>query len=336
MINFVTLKRSEMARRKKKRNRGRVSIIVVLLVVVIAYSGGMCSSNGAKDVMVLASPEKSLDTKHGIIGEESSNAGTKPANVEEESSSEDLSAPSSRKRKQRAKGLEIPAYLTDRDEEIVMHEGFTLSYNKKHLVPNWVAWVLTSKRALGTLKRKDNFQPDTTIKHGPIAQLSDYRLSGYDRGHMCPSADNKHSREAMEQSCLLSNICPQTPKNNAGDWAQLEDLCRKWAVAYDSIYIVCGPIIEKGEEYETIGDNKVTVPRQFFKVVLRWTGDDSAEAIGFIMNNDDSDRPIYTYAVTVDSVENRTGINFFSKLPKKVERRAEAQFDCSQWQSLQK
>ncbi len=237
---------------------------------------------------------------------------------------------------QRAKGLEIPAYLTDRDEEIVIHEGFTLSYNKKHLVPNWVAWVLTPERVQGNIKRLDDFQPDSSIVHGPIAQLSDYRGSGYDRGHMCPSADNKHSQEAMKQCFLLSNMCPQTHKLNAGDWEQLENLCRKWAVAYDSIYIVCGPIIEKGETYETIGENEVTVPKQFYKVVLRWTGDNSAEAIGFIMNNDDSDCPIHTYAVTVDSVEVRTGINFFSKFPKDVERRAEAQFDCSKWKNLQK
>ncbi|MCD8282330.1 MAG: DNA/RNA non-specific endonuclease [Prevotella sp.] len=167
-----------------------------------------------------------------------------------------------------------------------------------------------------------------------MAYDSDYRGSGYDRGHQCPSADCKYSREAMNECFLFSNMCPQTHKLNAGDWEQLETLCRKWAVAYDSIFIVCGPIIEKGKTYKTIGANKVTVPEQFFKVVLRLTSNGRAEAIGFIMNNDDSDRPIYTYAVTVDSVETRTGINFFSKLPKDVERRAEATFDCTAWKGL--
>ncbi len=325
-----------MAKRSKKGNKGRLGIIVVLLAVVIAYAGDKCSDNEVKDEKVSSLSTGQIDTEPGIVEAVSPNEEPSPVTVEKESSSEVQSATSRKEKKRRAKGLEIPAYLTDRDEEIVIHEGFTLSYNKKHLVPNWVAWVLTSDRAQGTLKRKDNFQPDTTIVHGPIAQLSDYRYSGYDRGHMCPSADNKHSKEAMEQSCLLSNICPQTPKNNAGDWAQLEELCRKWAVEYDSIFIVCGPIIEKGENYETIGENKVTVPRQFYKVVLRWTGENSAEAIGFIMNNDDSDLPIASYAVTVDSVEVRTGINFFSKFPKEVERRAEAKFDCSQWKNLEK
>ncbi len=234
----------------------------------------------------------------------------------------------------RAKGWEIPAYLTDRPEEIVQHESFTLSYNNKHLLPNWVAWVLTAERVKGTEKRADNFQPDTAIRRGPIATTYDYRASGYDRGHMCPAADCKHSRQAMNQCFLMSNMAPQTHALNAGDWADLEELCRRWATAYDSICIVCGPVLQKGARYEKIGENRVSVPRQFFKAVLRRDGEDAAEAIAFIFNNDEGKRPLSHYAVAVDSVESLTGINLFSKLPKHVEQRAEATFDISRWQRL--
>ncbi len=318
-----------MARRRRKSKASGAWIVAALVAVAALYAGGRFGNNivrggeavmeAAEDTASPAPPAKAVATA-------------------EEAKKEASPAPSAKVRVKRAKGLEIPAYLTDRDEEIVPHEGFTLSYNKKRLVPNWVAWVLTSDRVNGHVKVFKDFQPDLTIKDGPIAQLSDYKGSGYDRGHMCPAADNKHSQEAMKQCCLLSNICPQTHANNAGDWEKLERLCRKWAVEFDSIFIVCGPIIEKGESYGTIGANGVMVPRQFYKVVLRLTdeADCGAEAIGFIMDNDDSARPIYTYAVTVDSVEERTGINFFSKLPRRVERRAEAQFDCSRWKSLQK
>ncbi len=330
-----------MAKRSKKGGRTRIGIIVVLLVVAIAYAGDQFTSQSARGGdesgrSSLQIEKESLISEVQPIVAEAETASATAETTGAETGSEEAPAAAAKHGNERAKGLEIPAYLTDRDEEIVIHEGFTLSYNKKHLVPNWVAWVLTPERNNGPLKRADNFQPDSSIVHGPIAQLSDYRRSGYDRGHMCPSADNKHSREAMNQCFLLSNMCPQTHKLNAGDWEQLEELCRKWAAAYDSIYIVCGPIIEKGETYETIGDNKVTVPRQFYKVIMRWTGDNSAEAIGFIMNNDDSELPIASYAVTVDSVEVRTGINFFSKFPKDVERKAEAQFDCTQWKNLVK
>lgn len=234
----------------------------------------------------------------------------------------------------RASGMEIPAYLTDRDEEIVQHDGFTLSYNKKLLIPNWVAWVLTSGRTRGNLKRANNFQPDETIKQGPIAYDTDYRGSGYSRGHMCPAADCKFSRNSMNECFLLSNICPQTHALNGGDWRELEELSRRWAQRYDSIYIVCGPVIEKGVRYATIGRSHVTVPNRFFKVFLRWTGRDQAEAIGFLYDNDDSSQPMVRCAVSVDEVEELTGINFFSKLPKHVERRAEAEFDVSHWTGI--
>ncbi len=236
--------------------------------------------------------------------------------------------------KVRAKGLEIPAYLTDRPEEIVQHEGFTLSYNNKHLLPNWVAWVLTAERVKGTEKRADNFQPDTDIRRGPIATTYDYRASGYDRGHMCPAADCKHSRQSMNACFLMSNMAPQTHALNAGDWADLEELCRRWAKTYDSIYIVCGPILRKGVHYEKIGENRVSVPRQFFKAVLRWDTESEPQAIAFIFNNDEKKHPLSHYAVTVDSVESLTGINLFSKLPKHVEQRAEAAFDVQQWRRL--
>ncbi|MGN1257166.1 MAG: DNA/RNA non-specific endonuclease [Bacteroidaceae bacterium] len=232
----------------------------------------------------------------------------------------------------RAKGLEIPAYLTDRDEEIVQHEGFTLSYNKKHLLPNWVAWLLTRERTKGTEKRADNFQPDESVKKGPVAVDADYRGSGYDRGHMCPAADCKHNRQSMNECFLLTNICPQTHNLNAGDWKELETKTRQWAQRYDSIYVVCGPVLQKGRRYHKVGENQVTVPEKFFKVLLRFTAPDQAQAIGFIYDNDeDTNHPLEYYAVTVDSVEALTGINFFSKLEKRVERKAESQYDMKWW-----
>ena len=233
---------------------------------------------------------------------------------------------------ERAKGLEIPAYLTDRDEEILQHHGFTVSYNKKYRLPNWVAWLLTRERTEGKEKRADNFQPDESIKQGPVAEDSDYRGSGYDRGHMCPAADCKYSRKAMNECFLLSNICPQTHSLNAGDWKELETKTRLWAQRYDSIYVVCGPVLEKGHRYSTIGSNKVVVPERFFKVLLRFTAPGQAQAIGFIYENkDELNQPMESYAVTVDSVESLTGINFFSKLQKNIERKAEKQFDWKYW-----
>ncbi len=234
----------------------------------------------------------------------------------------------------RAKGLEIPAYLTDRPEEIVVHEGFTLSFNRKHKLPNWVAWVLTDERTRMEMKRDDYFTPDPDVRKGPTATHADYKKSGYQRGHMCPAADCKMSRQALDESCYMSNICPQLGSLNGGDWKELEERCRKWARAYDSIYIVCGPILTKDETYAHIGEGRVTVPHRFFKVVMRHKKGDDVAAIGFVYHQEDADHPISHYAHTVDEVEALTGINFFSKLPREVEVRAEAAYDLHDWQGL--
>lgn len=229
---------------------------------------------------------------------------------------------------------ELPAYLTDRPEEIIRHTSFTVSYNNRHCQPNYVAWTLTAERANGRERRADNFQPDELQRRGTRVTTYDYRGSGYDRGHMCPAADNKHSRQAMNECFVMTNICPQTHRLNAGDWEELESRCRTWARRYGRLYIVCGPVLRKGERYETIGSAvRISVPRQFFKVILRYDGR-KAEAIGFVYNNNDDNRPMRSYATTVDDVERLTGINFFSKLPRDVERRAEAKMNLGAWQGL--
>ena len=145
---------------------------------------------------------------------------------------------------------------------------------------------------------------------------------------MCPAADNKWSKKAMEESFLFTNMCPQNGNLNRGDWNEMEMACRKWAKKYGDLYIVCGPILYKGK-HKTIGNNKVVVPEAFFKVVLR-TGD-NPQAIGFIYKNTSGNRPKDSYVNTVDEVERITGIDFFPSLPDNVEKNVEATADIANW-----
>lgn len=226
--------------------------------------------------------------------------------------------------------LEIPAFLTDRPEEVIWHTAYTVSFNRKHKLPNWVAWELTKERTQGKESRSDNFQPDPDVTKGATAMDSDYRGSGFDRGHMCPAADNKMSAQAMTECFYFSNICPQLHSLNGGDWKELEEKSRKWARRYERIYIVCGPLIRDGK-HRTIGESRVTVPDGFFKVFLRLTDAGGAKAIGFIYPHEKTDRPMREYAVSVDEVERQTGIDFFSKLPKEIEKKAEAECNFDDW-----
>lgn len=213
-------------------------------------------------------------------------------------------------------------------EQILKRTGYVASYNKATLLPNWVAWHLTAERTEGSAKRSGvDFAEDTEVPE-PRATDWDYYNSGYDRGHMCPAADNKWSKKAMEESFLFTNMCPQNGNLNRGDWNEMEMACRKWAKKYGDLYIVCGPILYKGK-HKTIGKNKVVVPEAFFKVVLR-TGDDP-QAIGFIYKNTSGNRPKDSYVNTVDEVERITGIDFFSSLPDDVEKNVEATADIANW-----
>ncbi len=225
-------------------------------------------------------------------------------------------------------GIELPAPLKGTPEQILQRDGYTVSYNTTTRLPNWVAWHLTADRLTGNANRKGvDFEEDTDVP-SPRATDSDYTRSGYDRGHMCPAGDNKWSKTAMRQSFLFTNICPQAPSLNRGDWNEMELACRKWAKNYGGLYIVCGPILYKGK-HKTIGRNKITVPEAFFKVVLCLTG--TPKAIGFIYKNADGNRPKGDYANSVDEVERITGIDFFASLPDDVERKVEAQCEIDAW-----
>ncbi len=213
-------------------------------------------------------------------------------------------------------------------EQMLRRTGYTASYNKATKLPNWVAWHLTADRTTGPAKRSGvDFQADMDVP-APRAEDSDYYGSGYDRGHMCPAADNKYSEKAMEESFLFTNMCPQNGNLNRGDWNEMEQACRRWAKEYGGVYVVCGPILYKGK-HKTIGKNKVVVPEAFFKVVLR-TGE-NPKAIGFIYKNAEGNRPKGDYVNTVDEVERITGIDFFPELPDDVENKVEATADIADW-----
>lgn len=217
-------------------------------------------------------------------------------------------------------GLELPASSDNVPEQLLRRTGYTASYNRQTKLPNWVAWHLTAAHTTGPYKRGGiKFHEDDDVPE-PRAVDFDYVRSGYDRGHMCPSGDNKWSLEAQEQSFLFTNICPQTGGLNRGDWNELEMACRDWAKKYGDLYIVAGPILYKGK-HKTIGKNRITVPEAFFKVILHMK--DTPQAIGYIYKNTGGNRPLDSYANTVDEVERITGFDFFPSLPDDIENKVE-------------
>lgn len=140
-------------------------------------------------------------------------------------------------------GLEIPAPLKGINETILKRKGYTVSYNRTLNLPNWVAWELNRDKLIERESRTDKFLPDPDLPESEAVTTDDYKGSGWDRGHMCPAADNRWHWRAMQESFYMTNICPQHHNLNRGDWKELEDRCRVWAEQEGRIYIVCGPIL---------------------------------------------------------------------------------------------
>lgn len=215
----------------------------------------------------------------------------------------------------------------DRGHLLLVRKGYTLSYNPSLLIPNWVAWHLTFEHIDGDCPRDNNYYEDEEVP-SPRATNEDYRGNGWSRGHMCPAGDNKWDADAMRESNLLTNICPQHASLNSGLWNAIEHDCRKWAKKYGDVYIVCGPVL-LNREHETIGANKVVVPEAFFKVILRINHQPTA--IGFIIRNNEGKKRRDQFINTIDEVERITGIDFFPALPDSIEERVEAYSNINDW-----
>ena len=222
----------------------------------------------------------------------------------------------------------IPILQQDVPEQILYRKGYVASYNKDTRLPNWVAWHLSSNHTTGEQKRPNNaFHEDLDVPL-PRATNFDYKDSGWSRGHLCPAGDNKWDPDAMYESFLLSNVCPQHPSLNSGVWNQIEIACRSWAERYGEIYIVSGPVFYN-QEHETIGSNKVVVPEAFFKVVICLNAE--PKGIGFVCKNTNGSEKKYLYVNTISQVECITKIQFFPNLQESVAEKVKSTADIEKW-----
>ncbi len=221
--------------------------------------------------------------------------------------------------------LEIPELKPN--DYVVSHTGYCLSYNENNEQANWVAYELTDEETKSIVKRANKFMIDPKVITG-TANDNDYARSGYDKGHLAPAGDMGWSAKTMTESFYYSNMSPQDPGFNRGIWKRIEELVRSWAIQYKSVYVVTGPVLTDG--LQTIGPDKVSVPKYFYKVILDYNSSD-IKGIGFIVPNKGSKEPIQRYAVCIDDVEKITGIDFFPLLPDEQENAVERKVDMKAW-----
>ena len=245
--------------------------------------------------------------------------------------------------------VEIPFMNNDAPMQTLRRESYTSCYNHDTKCPNWVAWALTKESAQGEIEKKiwfdengyaigiSNFKPEyvkgTYIYDAeaeePRPEFKDWEQmpTGASHGHMCPVADCKTSKAAINQSFLLTNLCVQAEKLNTGSWNKLEMSCRNWAIKYGRIFIVTGPIFNDNKVSKRMGD--IAIPDGFFKVILCMEG--TPKAIGFIFPNNNEKHNREESICSVDSVEKITGIDFFPQLPNDIEDLIESESNYKAW-----
>lgn len=246
--------------------------------------------------------------------------------------------------------LEIPALKGGSMNQFITHTTkrngkdyptYSLEYSYKYKHSYWIAYRFDNTTG-GNVGRNEAYKPDPELPSQYAAKHNDYTNSGYTRGHLCASSDRQYSKEANQQTFYMSNISPQSGNgfNQSGSaWNTGEDKVQAWGYnisrSTDTLYVVKGGTIGEGMIKGYI-KNEIAIPKYFFMAVLFRSGD-NYKAIGFYMPHenlkDDPDKKDpKKYLMSIDALEQETGINFFHNLPDNIENTVEATYNVNDWQ----
>ncbi|KXZ62080.1 Nuclease precursor [Acinetobacter venetianus] len=199
-----------------------------------------------------------------------------------------------------------------KDSYALCFNDFNVMYSGISKTPLWSAEHLTPERLSIKIKREDNFHEETRVQQSHRALLSDYRGSGYDRGHMAPNADMNNTA-AQYDSFSLANMVPQAPKNNQEVWRKLEEAVRAVVTKHHKdAYVLTGPVFE-GKRLKTIGSG-VIVPTAVYKAV--YLPKQGIIGAYYAPNNNSQQVKV----VSICYLEEKLGINLFPQLTEQQKR----------------
>ena len=248
--------------------------------------------------------------------------------------------------------VELPALRNGANDVFVTHyttfngqkvTSFSMEYDKSKKHSRWVAFRFDNQTRLQGATRGDNFIPDPSLDTEYQRTQVDFGKKGYDRGHLCASADRLYRQEANDQTFYYTNMSPQRNNFNTGVWLALEGQVQSWGrscTASDTLYVVKGGTIDKEEQVKEYigGDRSKPVPKYYYMALLFKKGD-SFKAIAFWMEHTDS-KPSKTiklvdYALSIDELEEKTGIDFFPNLNDNLENALESTYSTKAWPGLE-
>ena len=229
----------------------------------------------------------------------------------------------------------------DSTEKLIYHDAMCLVYDEDHEQAKWVLHKISNDIIDGKVSRTNDFRVDPLIESGS-AEEKDYFLKiklnsgkydydgfGYDRGHLAPSADFRWSQKALSESYFYSNMSPQLPSFNREKWAELEGLIRSYIFENNRPLIVyTGPVLHDQLAKVSRSINGVSIPEQFFKIVIDY---EIGKTIAYLVPQNHNDQPVESFATTIDEIESLTGIDFLHQIEDEIEEKLESQNDISFW-----
>ena len=256
--------------------------------------------------------------------------------------------------------LEFP-HLKGGNNVVIVHKtdnntvvNYAVEWDCDKKSQRWSCYEMSSRYMVANTSRyygnpQYPLDPDLPLKDYLDRPSEDYIVgdyfwnSGFDHGHICPSADRLYSREANYQTFYLTNMQPQFNTFNAGLWAMMEKQVRTWAAGkgVEALYVCKGGTIDKEENilgYLTLSHTlaktgKLLVPKYFFMAILLKNAQ-GYRAIAFWCQNENIDRTydsLANYTISIDELEKRTGIDFFCNLPDQTEQKVEQSYAASVW-----
>lgn len=229
-------------------------------------------------------------------------------------------------------------------EEVICHSAFCLVYDEDHEMAKWTAHIISHEIINGAVSRTNDFRVDSLIITGS-SEEADYFLKvekdngtfkydgfGYDRGHLAPSADFRWSPVALSESYFYSNMTPQLPDFNRKIWADIENFVREYVYehAVTDVFVVTAPVLRDGLPKQTRSKNNVSIPEYHYKIAVDFK---TKKGIAFLVSQNQLFLPIESYVVSIDSIEQITGINYYPQLSIEDKSLIESQVSISEWRT---
>jgi endonuclease G, mitochondrial len=290
---------------KMKNNNSNFTILAAVVITIAGIGLWQLKKHSNNDFWYKDIEHKSDENKTGLKLEKNSN--DSDSNIFSNQQSQD--------------------FFPESKGEIVNHKFYSLSYIERWEQPEWVAYKLTKKQLqLPNVKRTDWFNEDPHVSTGSAKHFQ-YKGTGFTRGHLAPAGDMSFDQTAMEESFFMSNMSPQPRSFNNGIWRELEEQTRDWVYQNSELYIVSGPVVTKNEFFKK---HKIAIPDSFYKVLLDLDGNEK-KGIAFLIPNQLSNEPLEKYALSIQELEKKTGINFFKGFDKKKVGEFENSYSLEQW-----